>query len=140
MRARRTHPVLCLVALAAYLLNLAAAAGGAVLCHDPAGESSVEFACDHDHCSTTVDAGHEHHPAGCWCSSCPCEDSPLVMEAPPWHKDDDLRASAPDSATLGFAQHLETKTRTANRVLLAGRPPPASNRSLRQLRTVVLIV
>ena len=137
--AKRSHPVICLVALAAYLLNLIALAGGAVLCQDPAGESSIEFACDHDHCAATVETEHDHDSGGCWCSSCPCDDTPLTMDVAPVPKDDDVRASTPNSRTFVFVQRFEREGRTTNRVLLADRLPPALD-PLRQLRTVVLIV
>ncbi len=140
VRARRTNPVICLAALAAYLLNMAVAAGGAVLCHDPAGESSIEFTCDHDHCAATVESEHDHASGGCWCSSCPCEDTPLPVHVVPLLRDDDVRASTPDSLTLVFVPRSETQRQSAHRGLLAVRPPPALDRSLRQLRTVVLIV
>ncbi len=138
MCAQRSHPVICLVALAAYLLNLVALAGGAVLCQDPAGESSIELACDHDHCAATVE--HDHDFGGCWCSSCPCEDTPLAIDVVPLRKDDNVRASTLYSLTFVFVQRFEMQRWTANRVLLVYRPIPALDRSLRQLRTVVLIV
>ncbi len=140
MRARRTNHFICLAALAAYLLNMAAAAGGAVLCHDPAGEPSIEIACDHDHCAAAVESEHDHASGGCWCSSCPCEDTPLPVHVVPLLRDDDIRASTPDLLTLVFVPRSETQRRTAHRVLLAVCPSTALDRSLRQLRTVVLIV
>ena len=139
MNARRTHPAICLIALAAYLLNLGAAAGGAVFCQEPAGDSSIEFACDHDHCAATPKA-HDHDVGGCWCSSCPCEDTSLAIDVAPSLRDDDVGVSTLSSITVGFLQQFETQRRSTNRALLADRPPPVLDQSLRQLRTVILIV
>lgn len=142
MRARRAQPVVCLVAIAAYLLNLAAAAGGAALCREPAGEASIEFACDHDHCAASVESEHEHDHGfdPCWCSSCPCEDTPLAVWAAPLLRSGDVRASTPKPSTFAFVPRCETQKLAASRVARADRSPPAPDRSLRRLRTVVLIV
>ncbi len=139
VRTRQTHPVIRLVALAAYLLNLAAAAGGAVLCQDPVGEASIELACDHDHCTATVEVEHDHDFGGCWCFSCPCDDTSLVMDVALVLRDDDVRAGARNVLTI-TVPHFETVQRPAHQALRADRPPPGLGRSLRQLRTVVLIV
>ena len=140
MRARRTNPVICFAALAAYVLNLAAAAGGAVLCHAPEGDSSIELACDHDHCGSVVESDHDHEAGGCWCSSCPCDDTPLPVDLVSVLRDDDVWVSALESLTFLFVPLSETQSRTANGLWLTARPPAALDRSLRQRRPVVLIV
>jgi hypothetical protein len=142
MRQRRAHLLVCWLAAFAYVANVLVAAGGAVRCEDPQGHAAIEIGCDHGHCGTGRAAdGHRHaDDRACWCDQCPCEDTPLGMDVAPLLRDDDARASTPDSVTFGFVQRSEMETRTANRVLLADRPPPAFDRSLRQFRTVVLIV
>ncbi|MEE8164636.1 MAG: hypothetical protein V3T64_03625, partial [Myxococcota bacterium] len=68
------------------------------------------------------------------------EDTPLAIDVVPLRKDDNVRASTLYSLTFVFVQRFGMEGWTTNRVLLADRPPPALDRSLRQLRTVVLIV
>ena len=138
MRTRPSHPVTCLVALTAYLLNLAAIAGGAVVCQDPAGASSIEVACDHDHCAATVDTEHDHDSGRCWCSSCPCEDTPLALDVAPLLKDDDVRASMRNVPAI-IVKHFATVRLPASQVLRTDRLLSAFDRTLRQRRTVVLI-
>ena len=140
VRTARIHPVIGLVALAAYLLNMAAAAGGAVLCFDPAGASSIEIASDHDHCTTAVESEHGHDAGDCWCAGCPCEDTPLTADVVTMRKDDDVRGSTSDVSTFGFVPPFAAPWHTVSRMVLADRAPPVLDRSLRQLRTVVLIV
>ncbi len=113
MRSLSVHPNLYFIALVACMLNMAATVGGAVRCEDPTGESSIEFACDHNHCEDTEFDGrtsnnqHVHDDdfasdGGCNCStsSCPCEDTPLeIVVAPLLGRDDathvDQSATAP---------------------------------------------
>ena len=132
----RSHPVVCLIALAASLLNLGAAAGGAVLCQGPVGQSSIELACDHEHCGAAVGAEHDHDSGDCRCSSCPCQDTPIAVDLAPPAKDDDAQASPRHSLAFVFGPRCDIDGRTARPFFLADRPRPAS---LRQLRSVVRI-
>lgn len=140
MSTRKAHPIICVIALGAYLLNLVAAAGGAVLCQNPAGESSIELVGDHDHCPDTIEIIHEPDTGSCWCSACPCEDRPLALDVPPLQRNDSARACLSKSLSHCFLQPIDMHPRTVDHYSFADRTPLACDRSLRQLRTVVLIV
>lgn len=139
MLQRRIHSVICLVALSAYMCSVAAANSGAVFCEDPTGASSLEFGCDHDHCSATVSTDHEHDSGQCWCSSCPCEDKPLEPAVGTVGRDDDARTKAAivQGAVLPSFYAVSRGTR---RTACDRSAVPDLDRSLRHLRTIVLIV
>ena len=120
MRSNVTHPVLCLVAFSAYLLNYFAVAGGAVICQEPEGVATIEFSCEHDHCETQYVDSHDHESSEetCQCGTCECEDTLLTIEIAPASELWLVRTSS---------LHME-------------RPPPANGRQLVHLRTVILIV
>ena len=139
MPRRLAHLAVCLLALGAYLLNSAAAVSGAVLCEDPTGASSVELACDHDHCATLVATDHEHDSGACWCASCPCEDRPVEVDVATVARDDDPRTTAANVSAFVLPRSHEA-THPGPRVARARSALPALDRSLRYLRTVVLIV
>ena len=142
MNTRRVHPILCFLVLAAYLLNLSAAAAGAVLCQEPAGETSIEFVCEHDHCEEIViEIVHDHSLDNCWCATtCPCDDTQLVVEITPLFRNDKFQSSSLISYTLAFVSHSTLSLRLTNSILFEVRPHLTFDNSLRQLRTVVLIV
>ncbi len=138
MLRRRHHSVICLVALSAYMFNVAAVIGGAVLCEDPAGVSSLEFGCDHDHCPATVITAHEHDSA-CWCSACPCVDEPLELDVATVLRDDDARTRAPGVQGC-MVPSFYAVLPGSHRIVRDRSAVPGLDRSLRHLRTVVLIV
>lgn len=139
MRHRRTHSLICLIGIAAYLVNTLAAADGAILCQDPSGESSIEFAYDHDHCATALESLHDHDSKTCWCPWCPCEDIPLAIDVALLLKDDDGRGGGSASPTA-TVRHIETALRPVCHAVLDLRAPPTLDRSPRLLRTVVLLL
>ena len=142
MRSNVTHPVLCLVAFSAYLLNYFAVAGGAVICQEPEGVATIEFSCEHDHCETQYVDSHDHESSEetCQCGTCECEDTLLTIEIAPASEDDRvLEAGIDDYNTFSLVESSELwLVRTSS--LHMERPPPANGRQLVHLRTVILIV
>ena len=104
VNTRRAHPVVCLVTFAAFLLHVAVAAGGVVLCQERAGErdSGVSIVLGIKHCTVLVEEVHALGTDNCWCSVCPCEDIRLDMDIASSLRDDEdhLGGTAPPAAVL----------------------------------------
>lgn len=143
MRSRSVHRGLCLVALVAYLFNLAFVASGAVICQDPQGQPRFELACDHSHCGPSGEVEHDHGDPveACWCAACPCEDMPLGICVTATVRGDEWQGTPQSSphyvlALLERGMLLEGRRQRA----YPRRPPPAVDQTLRRLRTIILIV
>jgi hypothetical protein len=139
VHAGRSHPAVCLIALAAYLLNLVAAAGGLVLCQDPHGNASFKLRCDHDGCAVVEHEHGDHGSEECWCASCPCEDRSVSLAVAPLLRDDDVRSACPQLHGLALRYEAPVRRRDAG-AAGTNRPLPGSDGSLHRLRTIVLIV
>jgi len=150
MITRRIHPVIGLIVLVAYFLNLAAVAGGAVLCQNPESGSSIEFIGGSEHCSTSPDDEHDHdhdhdheHKSAecCWCDACPCQDTPLAFDVVVHvFRDDDSPEGLAKSIAFDFVPHPQTVWPAVNQISFPDRSPPVPYLSHRQIRTIVLII
>lgn len=141
MQQRTVHPVTCLVVLAAFVVNLGFAAGGAVLCRDSGGQSRIEFACDHGHCDTLVQVEHDHDADDlCRCSECPCDDSSLGTDTIATRKNDRPQARAVSGFLCMKWEAAPTVVLpTPARFVAPLRSPRVDPQTL-QLRTIILIV
>ncbi len=128
--------------VAAYLVNLAFVAGGAVLCRDPHGQAQLELVCDHGHCETVTESEHDHDSdESCWCSACPCEDTFLGSTVTATLNRDEQKgrlASAFDC--VPWYEEPLASPNACTSIAVLPRPPPGIGQQLRQLRTIVLIV
>ncbi|VAX41074.1 hypothetical protein MNBD_PLANCTO03-717 [hydrothermal vent metagenome] len=141
VNTRRAHPVVCLVTFAAFLLHVAVAAGGVVLCQDRAGErnSRIDIVLGAEHCTALVEEAHELGADGCWCSVCPCEDRRLDMDIASPLRDDDVHLGGSAGSPAALMPKLPMVWYFSQKASLADSCKLAIDR-LGQLRTVRLLV
>ncbi len=141
MHTRNTHPVICFIILTAYFFNVAAMAGGMVLCQNPVNGSSTEFVGSQEHCSTSTNDSHNHDSTErCMCAPCPCDDTPIVIDVVPVLRDDEFQTRFTKPLTPHYAIHMPIVRRSLSRISFLEYDRPALHQSLRQVRTIVLIL
>lgn len=141
MNTRRTHPVVCLVTFVAFLLHVAVAAGGVVLCQDRAGErdSGIAIVLGFEHCTALVEEIHKFDTDDCWCSVCPCEDTRLDMDIASPLRDDEVHLGGTGSPPVALAPRLPSVWYSVQKVVFADSHTLATDR-LGLLRTVRLLI
>jgi hypothetical protein len=140
MNTRRIHPVLCYVALAAFLLPVAAASRGVVLCHEWAGKTTIELVGDHGRCSVAGGGSRDENACGCRCSAHPCKDTRLSVKIAPMPRSDETGASGVGGPPVAMATPIEAISLFSQRDSFADSREPTIDRSLGRLRSVRLII
>ncbi len=138
MHAPRIHSILCVVALGAYLLTLAIASGGVVLCQDAFGESTITIACDY--AAAPVERDHDHEAGCCGCSMCRCEDTTIAVDSVPSLRDENLLTTDSGWHLAACVLGCQLTEMRSQDTWSVEPPPPTVMRLLRQLRTVRLLV
>ncbi len=144
MKTRRLHPVLCFLALAAFLVPVVVATGGVMVCQEWAGKTTIEFVGDHEPCEVIAGRVRDHDSCGCCCTAHPCDDTSLAISIAPLPKGDDTDADVDRAGGAGGLPTAVLPQRWASYDLQSARFVSscelAMDRMLGPLRTVRLIL